>query len=571
MKPTGRIQIAKDFSFDAIEYAILKTAILGLPNSGKSYTAMKIGEQLMDNNIPIIAFDPSGVWWSLKLGVNGNKGYPIVVAGGDHADIPLTRNSAKDIVAAAMKENISVVLDLSGEETALKADWIKIVQECIHLLFYNNKQYGIRHIFLEEGSEFCPQRIMPNQTQVYSEIERLARIGRNKKLGLTVINQRAAEINKTVHEICNFNILHNQDGKNSLKSIQDWFMYKREKQNKEIMETLPTMDSGTCWVVGNRIEPQKIQVLPRNTFHPDPMSMEAEIPASAKKANVSEFVKKLNEQLEKVKKEQEEKISSKSNKSSVDSAEIKQLRESNKFLADDNKSKIHQIATLADENTMLWSFISEQGQRLIEFTGKRATNSVKTAGKGVMALLESENNEKSTSEADKYAPKAYKSTNYVDSGSENIPIGEKSIMIACRQYPDGLLRNQLTVLTGYKRSSRDTYIQRLTQKGWLEITGAERRVSITDSGISALGSSYEPLPKGRKLQEYWLSNLPAGEATILKLLIDAYPKPVDRDYISSNTPYQRSSRDTYLQRMAAKEIIDIPSKGAVKASSTLFM
>jgi hypothetical protein len=36
--------------------------------------------------------------------------------------------------------------------------------------------------------------------------------------------------------------------------------------------------------------------------------------------------------------------------------------------------------------------------------------------------------------------------------------------MAVAQYPEGVTREQLSVLTGYKRSSRDTYVQRLRER-----------------------------------------------------------------------------------------------------------
>ena len=44
--------------------------------------------------------------------------------------------------------------------------------------------------------------------------------------------------------------------------------------------------------------------------------------------------------------------------------------------------------------------------------------------------------------------------------AEPLPKGERACLIAMAQHPDGVTREQLTVLTGYKRSSRDAYIQR---------------------------------------------------------------------------------------------------------------
>src|SRR3954464_10617850 len=103
------IQLSAKYSLLASQYAILKTAILGLPDSGKSYTAMKIAEQLLDIDIPIVVLDPIGIWHGLKIGVGKHKGYKIVVAGGEFADIPLTIESAPEIMRAAMVENVPVI------------------------------------------------------------------------------------------------------------------------------------------------------------------------------------------------------------------------------------------------------------------------------------------------------------------------------------------------------------------------------------------------------------------------------------------------------------------------------
>ena len=52
----------------------------------------------------------------------------------------------------------------------------------------------------------------------------------------------------------------------------------------------------------------------------------------------------------------------------------------------------------------------------------------------------------------------------------------------------GVTRQQLTILTGYKRSTRDAYIQRLRERGHVEASGD--RVTATQSGVDALGHGY---------------------------------------------------------------------------------
>ncbi len=146
-------------------------------------------------------------------------------------------------------------------------------------------------------------------------------------------------------------------------------------------------------------------------------------------------------------------------------------------------------------------------------------------------------------------------------------VGEKKILTAAAQYSDGVTREQLTILTGYKRSSRDTYLQRLSSRGYL--TADRERVYATVDGIAALGADFEPLPTGADLREYWLRRLTGGELAVLKVAIDAYPETISREAIDEQTNYKRSSRDTYIQRIQARRLITI-ERGGIRASDELF-
>lgn len=144
--------------------------------------------------------------------------------------------------------------------------------------------------------------------------------------------------------------------------------------------------------------------------------------------------------------------------------------------------------------------------------------------------------------------------------------GEAAVLTAICQYPDGATREQLTILTGYKRSSRDTYIQRLRGLGLVDARGD---VIVPLDGAEEQLGDFEPLPTGAALRDYWLDRLSGGERAILQILIDAYPDAVDRDVITEQSDYKRSSRDTYIQRLRARQLVTIEN-GGVKASKILF-
>lgn len=260
---------------------------------------MKAAEGLLDAGIPFIAFDPVGVWKFLKVGINGNKGYPIVVAGGKGSDIILTPTNAVSIVRAAMKSNVSLIIDLFTPELANKSTWIKIVHAVLEMLIQENREYGVRHIFLEEASEFIPQRPnSPGQALVFATVERLAKLGRNSGLGFTIINQRTQEVAKSVFELCVYTLLFKQVHKNSLKSVLDWLDIREIKDAKKVVSSMSSLQSGECWAMGEDQEPIRIKILPRKTFHPSPQHHNGNIKIAQPIVDVSSFVAKLNKVLQ---------------------------------------------------------------------------------------------------------------------------------------------------------------------------------------------------------------------------------------------------------------------------------
>jgi hypothetical protein len=70
------------------------------------------------------------------------------------------------------------------------------------------------------------------------------------------------------------------------------------------------------------------------------------------------------------------------------------------------------------------------------------------------------------------------------------------------------------------------------------------RITVTDAGVDALGSDYEPLPRGEALQEYWLAGCPRRKEDPDRL-ISAYPDSIDRDSLE-DLGYKKSSYNTYL-------------------------
>lgn len=153
-------------------------------------------------------------------------------------------------------------------------------------------------------------------------------------------------------------------------------------------------------------------------------------------------------------------------------------------------------------------------------------------------------------------------------GSDGAPGNcELRILVAVTRHQESVTREQLIVLTGYKRSSRDPYLQRLRSR---ELVLDGERITLTDAGVAALGPDFEPLPTGPELLEDWRQKLPQGERTVLEVVVAAWPGSTDREAISEGTGYLGSRRDTYLQRLRSRQLVAEAGRGQVGASETLF-
>ena len=67
--------------------------ILAKRGGGKSYTATVMAEGLLQNDQQVVVLDPLDAWWGLRSNANGKAGmFEIVIFGGEHGDVPLTRD-----------------------------------------------------------------------------------------------------------------------------------------------------------------------------------------------------------------------------------------------------------------------------------------------------------------------------------------------------------------------------------------------------------------------------------------------------------------------------------------------
>ena len=553
----GDVQIPLD------RYVIGGTAVLGIRDSGKTYAAKGIAEQILDAEIPIVVFDPIGRWRFLRMaGFDSRKpkGYKIVVAGGEEPDLPLTPQSAPEIIKAAIKENIPLVLDFYDRRLS-KSDWRRIVQVSFRTLMYENK--GVRHLFVEEAAEFVPQKVMDGET--YAEVEKVVRMGGNVSLGVTLINQRAQEVNKAVLDLCENVVLLKQRGSHAIDSLERLIDRLSPDRAAEVIKSLPHLGAGEGWLfTPKQEEPHRIQTGPINSFHPDRRKPQLSAKDTRDRAtNTKDFVSRLTGLLETVI----------SDSLANDPAALRRrIQDLEKRLAATNPDSAQVTKAYQNGRSDAARECRQQFDELLKSMHLSMDKAVGTAfdqsfGQSA-AICAMSNASAPAAPISRPAAAVSQKAKIVseNGGSVSLPKGEAAILRACIMYPELATREALTVMTGYKRSSRDEYVNRLRARGFVQVTSAG--VVLTEAGKAAIPDA-KPLPTGAALQDFWRSRLPYGEMAILEALISAYPSCLLRDELNS-VGFKRSTRDEYLSRLNKRQLIQIDRDSGVRASPNLF-
>lgn len=580
-----QINIAKGIHFP-IDAVTQKMAFIGRTGSGKTYGATKMAEEFLTAGVQIVVLDPVGVWHGLRTKADGKgKGFAIPIFGGLHADVPINPQSGKLIADLIVDENLCAILDVSQFET--DADKARFASDFAAQLFLRKKaKPSPVHLFMEEAQEFIPQNPQKGEEKMLHNFQRIWKLGRNFGIGGSIISQRPQEVNKKALNQTEVLFAFQITGPHERKAIVDWIQDKGLDKHS-IEDDLAGLAVGQCFLWS----PQwlkllkKIAILPKQTFDASSTPTMGKAVATRTLAPVDiNFLRtalssaitdakqndpvELRKEITMLKKE----LAKKPTTHNVADAHLQQKYDAvlhdmhaeiklKEVYKNELMQAVGSIGKLADQlrtATQLanekYMFFCEQEEQRKNLT---ATPNVKIVYSKSPAPLPLSKVKAHTG--------LVKDENF--GNNDKLPVGEKKILSACAQYDKGATRAQLTLLTQYKRSSRDAYIQRLREKQFIALVGD--RLMITNSGMDALGNSFDPLPVGANLQAHLINTLPTGEAKLLELLCNAHPNGMSRDELSEKSSYKRSSRDAYLQRLSVREVIII-NGSTIKASDDLF-
>jgi hypothetical protein len=266
---TRTIQIAKDVRFP-LDIAGQCLAIFGIRGSGKTNTAGAFVEELLEHGYPTVIIDPTDAWWGLRVGADGDpkKGYPVVIFGGSHGDIPLEESSGKVIADFVVKEHVPIVLSVRHLRKGAQRRFVRELCEELYQLKGEPQHRTPLAVVIDEAPLFAPQKVIGDMSFVVGAVEDLIARGRTSGFGVVLISQRSATLNADVRTQADTMICHRLTAKLDRKAIVEWFEENASTEDlKTILESLAKLQDGEGWVWAPKLDiMQRAQMRRRRTF-----------------------------------------------------------------------------------------------------------------------------------------------------------------------------------------------------------------------------------------------------------------------------------------------------------------
>lgn len=581
-----RIHLTQDLSLP-LDIVTERTLVLGVSGSGKSTFGRLLLECVHDAGQRFCVIDMKNDWWGLKSSADGKRpGIPAVIIGGPRADVLLDADAGAEVADLVVAEPHSFIIDL---DELSKGKGIRFIGAFMARLYEKNRDPLL--LVCDEGDLYAPQKTLsPEQAITLGAADDIARRGRKRGIGTLWLSQRPAVINKNITSQCGLVVTFRTSASLDLKELKehigrvakadqvdDIMSRVAELENGEaiFMSQAPatrmfktaqlpmpeTFDSSATPKVGERrVEPkqlaapdlaalgERIKAAREKALADDPKHLRERIVELEAQLNAGEEGDSaLHDRIAKLEEDLENALNQEP--AEVPALQPEQLRDLHDVLASavTVRDELTKLVERWDGRTLILKGALEQIQAPISGDVERFVRRVVPDRVPAARVARIEE-----------APAKTKS---------GLGKGERIILTAIAQHREGVTREQLTVLTGYKKSSRDTYLQKLGAGGLVQLGD---RIVATKAGMAELGAGFRPLPTGDALRKHWLERLGGGERALLEAIVTKWPHDCSRDWLSEITEYKKSSRDTYLQKLVARRLIEAKSGGVVRASDSLF-
>lgn len=595
------LELSDDLSLppDAVALAL---ALLSIRGAGKTYTASVLAEEMLGRGFQVVWCDPVGVAWGLRLNASGkSKGFDIAILGGDRGDLPLDEGSGKLVANLVVDEGVSAILDLS---LLRKAQMVRFMTDFAeHLYRRKASRRDPLHMILDEADLFAPQKPYKGQERMLGATEDLVRRGRARGLGISMLTQRSAVLNKDVLTQAEILVALRTIGKRDRDAIDDWVeAHGTKEQRDELMGSIASLPNGEAWVWAPMLGLfRRVRIRRRRSFDSSatpkvgtgptvqPKSL-SDLDLATLRTQMAEVVEREEatdpRRLQRRVAELERDLAKRPAHGQGEKVEVPvqvevpvpMLSEAQMGEMEDLLNELREAGEANRELVdVLDRFLKAQQSR-----ERKLVAALTRVAKGLEGVIE-------TARAPRKAVPARPATarrparpvptrpsrpNREPSGDEAVlRKGERAVLeVLARRYPLQMTWAQVAQLSGYTSTGGTfgTYMSVLKRHDLGE--GGKDAVRITEAGLAWLGVAPPAQAMTHdELVEMWMGALRAGERAILEALLDLYPKWLSKEEIAERTGFTPSGGTfgTYLSVLRRNDLIVVHGNEA-RASDSLY-
>ena len=547
-------------------YVTSTGGVLAVRGAGKTNASRLMAEQMFDAGYPFVAVDPVGSWYGLRAGRDGSKrgGLPVFIFGGKHGDVPLTRESGELVADVVVDQRLACVLDLTEFNT--EADKKYFLLKFATRLFKRNTEP--LHLFLEEADDYIPQKPMRDELHLKRAWENIVRRGRSRGLGMTIITQRSAVVNKDVlTQVENLFVLRTT-GPQDIKAVSEWVKY--HSVDDSMLESLSSLEDGEAWIWSPHLlkEFKRFKFNLSQTFDSGatpkgkrgrPVATLRDVDVGKLKGRIQETIEKAAQENPALLRSQIAKLKAELHSQQKELERARQAKPTKVVPAKDLKLKLKMpnMALLSKEIAKLQDVTDSVERQVMKLRDavvsneRTVDNAVKKLapekGRGVDALLPPRTTLQSGRPSKLLEERARKQLrrrdmhNAGEAGDVKLTATPRAqLAVLATAYPKKVTLTYLSLMSKYsiKSSGFTNGLSALRTAGLAE--GKGKTIAATQAGVDYNGPP-TPLPEGEELLAFWKGKVTACPAAILEVLFRAYPTELTKEEISAESA--KYSRD----------------------------
>lgn len=585
------LRLAKGFELDTDYVGGGTLALLAKKGAGKSYAARVMAEEFWKAKVPFVLIDPMGTSWGLRSSADGKgEGIPVAIFGGEYGDAPLKRESGALMADLVVQEKLSMVLDIS--DLGSRAAERQFALDFFDRLYRTNRD--LVHLLVDEADLFAPQKPQAGDRQLLGVTENIVRRGRNRGIGVTLITQRPAVLNKDVLTQIDALVAMRIVGKTDREAIDAWVAgHGDPEQAAKVKGTLASLGNGeSWWWIPELGILERVQVRESETFDSSPTKTRgktARQPTSYADVDMAAIETRMADTIERAKQTDPKELGRRIRQLESELAkrpEAEPERVEVPVLGPDAVNELGQLVDQAGDVALaITRAARDVAERLaaIKTSGPRGGPAPAVEERQPRAAPVRQRLEPGRGGSDAEGRGGRASARPGDASSNGSLTGPQQRVVDALAWLEAVgfpqpTKTQVGFIAGYRVGKKvgGTYGNILGQlNGDLIHYPAQGTVALTDAGRAlAMPPDIEPTTAG--LQGAVFARLADPERRVLRAVVDAYPDQIEKVQVGAAAGYTVGDKiggtfGNILGKLRSLGLIAYPAQGWVVAEPVLFL